>query len=355
MEYAETTEQAQAIAAEAMARMATHGIAANPRNFTIWYGYCSDRYPDLRRHVDKVLAREEIFSEDMNEEIFERFFTSADESESVANAGVRLEATLEQMLTLFQAANKGTERYNQTLEDFSGQVSTTDPKALEAVVATMVAETKRMMRVNSELASELSQSSKEVHKLREDLDKVRHEAQTDGLTGIANRKVFDTQIREWTRIAGDDGSPLSLLMIDIDHFKKFNDTFGHQMGDQVLRLVAKTIQEGVRGQDVAARYGGEEFSVILPGSRLREAVAVAESIRRHVSSKRVTNKRTNEDMGTVTLSIGVAQFDGGESITQFIQRADEALYMAKGEGRNRVVSQVEIALRRMAEGQKAAG
>ncbi|MCF8480849.1 MAG: diguanylate cyclase [Rhodospirillum sp.] len=348
MEYPETTEQALVIAGQAMEHMVAHGIAPNPRNFTIWYGYSSDHYPDLRRHMEKVMSSKTTFSEDVNSEIFERFFTSAQETEGVANAGVKLETTLEQMLKLFTAANKGTERYNRTLEDFSDQVATTDPKALEAMVGTMVAETKRMMRVNDQLADELSQSSKEVHKLREDLDKVRHEALTDGLTGIANRKVFDNQIREQTRIATEDGTPLSLLMIDIDFFKKFNDSFGHQMGDQVLRLVAKTIQEGVRGQDITARYGGEEFSVILPETRVREAITVAETIRRHVASKRVTNRRTSQDMGTVTLSIGVSQFEPGEGISNFIQRADEALYMAKGEGRNRVVSHVEVELKRLA-------
>ncbi|WP_413204084.1 GGDEF domain-containing protein [Rhodospirillum sp. A1_3_36] len=349
MEYAETKEQASEIARQAMEQMTAQGIPANPRNFTIWYGYCSDHYPDLRRHLEKAISSKVEFSEDVNTEIFERFFTSADETEGVTNAGVKLETTLEQMLNMFIAANKGTERYNRTLEDFSGQMVNSDPKALEAMVSTMMAETKRMMRVNNKLAEELSLSSKEVHKLREDLDNVRREALTDGLTGIANRKVFDNQMREQTRIAGEDDTPLSLLMIDIDFFKKFNDSYGHQMGDQVLRLVAKTIQEGVKEQDIAARYGGEEFSVILPQTGVRDAIATAEAIRRHVASKRVTNKRTNQDLGTVTLSIGVSQFQLGEGMSNFIQRADEALYMAKREGRNRVVSQIEVELKRMAE------
>jgi diguanylate cyclase len=349
MEYAETEEQASEIAKQAMEQMAAHGITANPMNFTIWYGYCSDRYPDLRRHLEEALSSKTAFSEDVNTDIFQRFFTSADEAEGVTNAGAKLETTLEQMLNMFVVANRGTERYNRTLEDFSGQMINRDPEALETMVSTMVAETKRMMRVNDQLATKLSQSSKEVHKLREDLDDVRREALTDGLTGIANRKVFDNQMREQTRIASEDGTPLSLLMIDIDFFKKFNDNYGHQMGDQVLRLVAKTIQEGVKGQDIAARYGGEEFSVILPQTPVREAISAAETIRRHVASKRVTNKRTNQDMGTVTLSIGVSQFELGEGISNFIQRADEALYMAKGEGRNRVVSQVEVELKRMIE------
>ncbi len=354
MDYSESREQAALIAKAAIEQMADAGVTPNPRNFAVWYTYCSDHYPDLRRFVDKQLKVAGSISEDMSEEIYERFFTPQEERESVTNAGVKLEATLDQMVKLFTVAQQGTTRYNKTLEDFSGQVTDADPQTIQAVLSTVVAETKRMLKVNERLGVELQQSSKEVHILRADLEKVRHEALTDGLTGIANRKVFDTQMRDLTRLANDEHSFLSLMMIDIDFFKKFNDTYGHQMGDQVLKLVARTIQEGVKGQDLAARYGGEEFAVILPNTRVRDAISVAEAIRRHVSSKKVTNKRTNEDLGTVTLSIGVSEFAIGETIAQFIQRADEALYMAKREGRNRVVSQLELELKRMA-GQQAVG
>ncbi|MGB0694697.1 MAG: GGDEF domain-containing protein [Rhodospirillaceae bacterium] len=347
MNFTESKEKATAVARQAIARMNDLGVSPNPRNFAVWYTYCADQLPDLRRHVDKRIATKQPLDDEFFEATYMRFFENIDESVQVQNAGAKLENTLDQMMKLFKVANQGTRAYNKTLEDFSGQVLDADPQQIQAMIATVVTETKRMLKVNEKLGDELTQSSDEINRLRTDLDKVRHDALTDGLTGIPNRKVFDTQMQELTRISTEDGTPLSLMMVDIDFFKKFNDNYGHQMGDQVLRVVARQIEDGVKGSDVAARYGGEEFAVILPQTRVRDAISVAEGIRRVVASRKISNKKTGEDLGTVTLSIGVSEFRKGESIGQFIQRADEALYMAKREGRNRVVSQLELELKQM--------
>ena len=132
---------------------------------------------------------------------------------------------------------------------------------------------------------------------------------------------------------------MSLLIIDIDYFKKFNDTFGHQIGDQVLKLLAQTLTSSIKGQDLAARFGGEEFCVILPGTGVDNAVKLAEIIRNKVGKKQVLNRKTGESMGQITVSVGVAEFSYGEPLSQLILRADEAMYTAKRTGRNRVVSQ----------------
>ena len=126
------------------------------------------------------------------------------------------------------------------------------------------------------------------------------------------------------------------MMLDIDHFKKFNDTFGHPAGDQVLRLVGRTLVSNVKGQDMAARYGGEEFSIILPATPLSAGMRVAEILRHSIESKEITNKATGQKLGRITLSIGVAEYHPEESIASFIERADTALYEAKKTGRNKV-------------------
>jgi diguanylate cyclase len=128
-------------------------------------------------------------------------------------------------------------------------------------------------------------------------------------------------------------------MVDIDHFKQFNDAHGHQMGDQVLRLIGSTLTLSVKGQDTPARYGGEEFAIILPRTRLDDAVTLAEQIRKTVATKRVTKKNTGEALGKITLSLGVAMLRAQEPLGDLIMRADEALYAAKRGGRNRVVSE----------------
>ncbi|MEQ8370868.1 MAG: GGDEF domain-containing protein, partial [Alphaproteobacteria bacterium] len=159
------------------------------------------------------------------------------------------------------------------------------------------------------------------------------------LTGIANRKYFDIRLMECMEQAQESTKPLSLLIMDIDHFKMFNDRHGHLLGDQVLRLVARTITESVKGRDTAARYGGEEFVVLLPETRLSNGMTVAQQIRRAVAGKKVVRKVTGQELGTVTLSVGVAELKAGELPEEFIRRADSAMYEAKGNGRNRVVAE----------------
>lgn len=130
----------------------------------------------------------------------------------------------------------------------------------------------------------------------------------------------------------------TLLMVDIDHFKSFNDNFGHQVGDQVLRLVGRTLVEGIKGRDFAARYGGEEFAIILPESNVTAGMAVGNSLRKSIATKDVINRSTGEKMGRITMSVGVAEYVVGESPEDMIERADGALYTAKHNGRNQVAA-----------------
>jgi diguanylate cyclase len=192
------------------------------------------------------------------------------------------------------------------------------------------------------LEERLSQASGEVAELRQNLEVVRREALTDPLTGIPNRKLFESRLREAARNAVETSEPLALLMLDIDHFKRFNDTYGHQLGDQVLRLVAKTLADGVKGRDTPARFGGEEFVIVLPQTRLENAVTLAEQIRRTMARHKVVRKDTGEEYGVIALSVGASVYRPGEDLADLIRRADAALYHAKHTGRNRVVAEDDV-------------
>jgi len=189
------------------------------------------------------------------------------------------------------------------------------------------------------LEGELQVSSQQVSELRTKLADVRKESMTDPLTNIANRKAFDEAIRTAMDAVNADGEAVTLLLCDIDHFKAFNDNWGHLTGDQVLRLVAQCLSENVKGRDTAARYGGEEFTVLLRGTGLEAATRVANQIRANVETKKLVKKSTGDILGSITISIGVAQLAPGETAESAVRRADACLYGAKHSGRNLVVNQ----------------
>ena len=174
--------------------------------------------------------------------------------------------------------------------------------------------------------------------MRVSLDRAQMESQIDELTQVGNRKFFDRELSRSMLEVSNTSHPLSLLMIDIDFFKKFNDTYGHLVGDQVLKLVAKTLVENLKGRDIIARYGGEEFVILLAHTNTDDAEKVANQLRASLATKKITKRSTNESLGVITISIGATQFNIGEDAESFVGRADGALYKAKQTGRNRVVT-----------------
>ena len=159
---------------------------------------------------------------------------------------------------------------------------------------------------------------------------------TDALTNLANRKAFDEQLARLCAEADADGRPLALAVLDIDHFKRFNDTWGHQTGDQVLRYVASVLARVSKHPRIAARYGGEEFALIFPGEFSNDVEKALNMMRQEIGSRALRRRSTNDELGAVTISAGFAQHRPGETPSALLERADEALYASKRGGRNRV-------------------
>lgn len=181
--------------------------------------------------------------------------------------------------------------------------------------------------------------SKKSTTLQENLEAVRTESTDRSAYQLANRKFFDITLEKAIAEALETNEAMSLMLTDIDHFKTFNDNFGHLTGDQVLRLVAMSVKHNVKGKDTTARY--EEFAVILPNTILRAAVTVAEHIRRAVMAKELMKRSTGEHLGRMTISIGVATLRKGDTGQSLIERADTCLYAAKRHGRNRVICETD--------------
>lgn len=343
MEYSEGFDQAHSYAEDALKLMVTHEIPASPRNFAVWYSYVSGRFPDLTKALDVLISNKQPFNSSKNDEIYSKYFTHNDEGIALQETSKQIEEQVGRVLEMMTGATGGVEDFGNSLKSGLGAIADSSGLAdIRDAVQSLAVETQRMQQSNSALQERLKASSEEIASLRQNLEDVQREAMTDALTGIANRKMFDATLRKRAMEAMEDGSSLCLALTDIDFFKKFNDTYGHQTGDQVLKLVAKILQGNVKGNDLAARYGGEEFAIILPNTGMNDAQIVCEQIRNAVSTKRIRNRQTGEQMGNITLSIGIAVFRPGEPLADFIQRSDEGLYFAKGNGRNQVVMETQL-------------
>ena len=337
--FMETVEQAAEFAQSAVEKLRTLEIAATPNNFAVWYGYFAGRDAAMTQALDIVLSNKVELTPERCEEIYEKYIGFGKENAELRENTNRLEAMIQGVLEQVDQAGKDQGSYGKKLAGFSSVLSKSGGSDMADLVKGILNDTRQIMEKNQALESRLGESSQEISDLRQHLEEVRREAMTDALTGIANRKYFDVSLREEAAQAQDEGDELCLLLMDIDHFKKFNDTYGHLIGDEVLKAVARIMKDGVKGRDTAARYGGEEFVIILPNTKLDDAKTVADQIRQNLASRKLKNRKTGESYGVVTLSVGAAVYRSGESLESFVQRADQALYRAKAEGRNRVITE----------------
>jgi diguanylate cyclase len=336
----QSREQAEFCARNALSRMAVLGITPTPQNFLVWYSYFSNQPPSLKKAVDQLVEGGRTADAALSDEIHNRFFGQEAEAAEVMAASETVDALLARLMERVSAQARGAEAYGGALADAESALKGGE---IGGLLARLTEETHRMAALNLDMQAHLKAAGSEIDGLRRSLGEARVQAETDGLTGIANRKRFDQAIHQSIAQATKAGEALTLLMVDIDHFKRFNDTHGHLVGDQVLRLVARTLTDCVRGGDLPARYGGEEFAVILPRTALAAARPIAERIRTTLAARKIVRRNTGEGLGGITISIGAALYYPGETPAALIARADSALYSAKRQGRNRLVVEGESA------------
>ena len=337
-------EQASLWAGQAMARLGAEGLPPTPPHFTVWYTYCSGQVPELTRAIDQQAATGQPVTPADMEALWQRFFGYDREQRMVRDTGERIQGALTQLVNLLRSAGTDARRYAGALRQFSVRLDSPELEPLRSLIDVMAAETDLVAQLNHELEGRIQATATEMEELRRTLDSVRREADTDALTGLINRRRFDAVLHGTVSQAALSGRPVCLLMLDIDHFKTVNDTYGHAVGDQVLGLVARMIRERLGTADTAARFGGEEFAAILPDRTIDGALAVAEQIRQEIASRRIVNRSRNQTLGAVTLSIGAARLIPGEMPSALIERADRGLYAAKRAGRNRVVAGEDVGL-----------
>ena len=335
-------ERTMAFAEVALGQIKSLRQTAVPRNYEIWYVYATGYNSQLNKIINETLARNGKLSESDLEQIYETYLSQIKTTDRIDKVGARVIGESDDVMALITEALGMSATYDDDLSGAAKKLAFAKNNGqVKEIVESLVKSTREMRDTNKALEERLALSKTEISNLQHSLDAIRAESLTDPLTGLGNRKYFDRSIDMAVRSALASGEPLSLLMFDIDHFKSFNDSYGHLTGDQVLRLVAMSLKQTIKGQDITARYGGEEFAVVLPNTALRQALTVADHIRRAVMAKELKKKSTGEILGRVTISVGVSILKPGDDTDALIERADACLYAAKRNGRNRVICEVD--------------
>jgi len=333
--YDETPEQANEHLRLTLAFLGKHGIAPNPVNFTLGYEYVLGRDQMLIHALDQLLTLGPL-QHDSSIELYRRFILDSDHRR-MEQIRIELRGLIMETLTGVNKANQDAAHSASSLNTNSQRLSEdSSVEELRSILDEVLNETRNMAHNSNFLKHLLDETRLEIDALRDELERTRQQATTDALTGLLNRHGFEAALQLACSDALTQRQALSLLFIDIDHFKRVNDHHGHLTGDKVLRNVGTILAANIKGKDTVGRIGGEEFAVLLPGTSLENGRHVGEILRRNIERSNLKGSETGQQVGHVTISIGVTEYLFGENSKDFIKRADEALYMSKHGGRNQV-------------------
>jgi len=322
--------------------MEAYGSSACPRSYEVWYTYVSGHKPLMNDAIKQVAAKQGTLSDEDIERVHAAHLGTQRFTDEAERTGGNVLFEIDQVMELLDLALGSTSKYGESLEAFStGLAKPLDRDQLRKLLEALARATREVSAANQTLEARLKETRSEIETLREGLEVVRRELLTDSLTDLANRKHFEEMLGKAIARAVAQRAPLALILIDVDHFKRFNDTYGHLTGDQVLKLVGVTMRECVKSTATLARFGGEEFGILLPDTRLSSARAVAEQVRENVMRRELVKRSTGESLGKVTISLGVAFFRQGDTAVSLLERADQCMYAAKHAGRNRTVTDAE--------------
>lgn len=308
-------------------------LEPTPAHYELVYGYINQSDRRLVDAVDRAIMREGLLTAEAAELILAEVRTDMS-AEFLANLVDKAQATLGHIAGLAKQSGADAEAYGQALES---KVADLKGGATEEVVRSLVQLTGSMIKRTQAAEQQLREAGKQMTQLRGSLAEARRIAESDALTGLANRRAFENRLRRAVLQARETGKPLSLAFCDIDHFKTINDTHGHDVGDRILKFVAQRLASASGNNCFVARHGGEEFVMLFEGLTAEQAGRIVNEVRADLEHRRLVAKKSGETIGHVSFSAGVAALTRNENGRQMLRSADQALYKAKNEGRNRVV------------------
>ncbi len=339
MLYSEDKDQAGEYLRLSLGFIAKYNLPADPACYSVWYQYIAGKNPHLKAAIDHFINSKLPITVKTIKKLYKDHILEKDRT------------ITENLLHELRLVINGISRYAiDTTGDITGNgkrlqalvqelEEDEDMDSLSRTMDKIIHEAKDLVQTGKSFQGRMTSSSQELAILRKKLDMSKRDAETDALTGLLNRRGFEKRLHPLLK---DPGSCFCLVMIDIDHFKRVNDTYGHLVGDSILKALANLLKQQTKGKDSLARFGGEEFIILLPETRLEQAGIVAEDIRKKLAAQEWKQRKTGQSMGKITISLGVSQYRPNESEATLMHRVDTALYAAKRDGRNRVVTEAML-------------
>ncbi|MFB0490683.1 diguanylate cyclase [Methylobacterium sp. OAE515] len=327
-----------------------YGPSATPRAYAVWYAYVSGELPLLSDAVKRLTAQNGCLTEADIDDLHESYLDGRRLASATGEISRVVLSEIAAITEILDLSLGSTAQYGESLRGLAQDLAQGlhNRARLGEIVSTLVSTTREVAVNNRVLEARMRETRSEIETLREKLEATRLESLTDALTGLSNRKHFEETLKATLEAARGRAVPMSLIILDIDFFKRFNDLYGHLTGDQVLRLVAIVMRENAGRDAHLARFGGEEFGIVLPGTDRAAARQVAETVRTSVMGRELVKRSTGESLGKVTVSLGIAVYRQGDTPASLMERADLCMFAAKRGGRNRAVDDTAEALSQVA-------
>lgn len=333
--YDSSVEQNREYLRQCLPLMSQNNIPTNPINYAIWYEYVAGTNSKLNAEIDKLISAKSAFDADTTMGLYSKYVCNASVDSFEVINGKLQQLITQTALSVTNSSLKASEASDKFTQSSQALTVIRNEADLNSILSEIIKETKQLADVSQALKHQLDDTNKEMEQLRSELTHVREVAKTDALTGLLNRRAFDKELND---LFSKADKQLCLAILDLDHFKRINDSFGHPIGDKVLKYFASLLMEHAAKNHFVARYGGEEMAMIMPDTSMSDALELAEKIRKFLETSNLKRKDNTESIGRITVSIGVAALKQNDTPETLIDRADQALYKAKESGRNQVVS-----------------
>ena len=330
------------IAKNVILNAAKRSIPLTPENFHVWFEYFLGSNKELKTAIDELIASGKGFSHEINERLYTDYL-EGNKKDILQEVHKETRRIFQNIFEVTRSTKDLASDYSDKMDEYSNKLqAATDLTQMQNFIEDIIIDTNKMAASSRILNQQLEEATSQIQSLSKQLEETEKEVLLDSLTGLNNRKAFDIKLNDLCEKFDQNEGFFSVAMLDIDYFKKFNDQYGHQVGDEVLRIVGSHLKENLKGKDFPSRYGGEEFIVLLPNTKLDKAYIVAEQLRKNISEKGLKIKKTGQSLGNITVSVGVSEIRAGDTAISVVERADAALYLAKDSGRDNVKSEKDV-------------